>query len=210
MVTNEEKIGALILSGGKSRRMGRDKTTAEFHGETFLSRAVRFWKNVPGISVIYLSIGSEEHLNRVKKDPAMAELLEDERIVPVFDLYAGCGPMAGIHAAFQSGSEDWLYVCAIDMLQMRTDALPKLPKEQWDACVYREGDMTEPLFALYSRRTLPAAERLLSSGKYSLHALLDAVRTKYLPVDENLKNVFYNCNTPEDLKKLEKDPDGQQ
>lgn len=196
------KTGALILSGGKSQRMGRDKTTAEFGGETFLARAVRFWKSVPQVSKIYLGIGSEAHRRELEEDPGTAELFRDAVIEAVTDLYPQCGPMAGIHAAFSAGDEAYLYVCAVDMLKMDSSALPFVTDAEKDAFVYREGDNIEPLFALYSRRVLKPAEKLLSAGKYKMQMLLDNVNTEYLPVTEKVKSAFYNCNTPEDLRLL--------
>lgn len=196
------KIGALILSGGKSRRMGKDKTIVELNGETFLERAVRFWKSVPAVRTIYLSIGSEEHLQSVLEDERVAPLIRNKDVIPVFDLYKDCGPMAGIHSAFMAGEEDYLYVSAIDIVNADASILPVPDDSKADAYVYADGDMIEPLFALYSRKVLPEAERLLKEGRYKLQALLHAVNTKYLPVGEDQKQIFLNCNTPEDLKKL--------
>jgi len=200
------KTGALILSGGKSRRMGRDKTTLVYNGRSFLSRAAGFWKNVPGISAVYLGIGSAEHLEEVMKDPDAAALIRNDHIIPVTDIYAGCGPMAGIHAAFLAGDEERLYVCAVDIPNMDASMLP-VPENSAsdrgpDAYVYKYKDKAEPLFALYSRRALKPMEEMLEAGNYKLRVLLDRIDTRYMELEEDQLGFFYNCNTPEDLKKI--------
>lgn len=197
---NSYKTGALILSGGKSRRMGQDKTITEFQGETFLERAIRFWKSVPDISKIYLGIGNEKHLQELKENPKTAGLLLDDGILPVTDIYPGGGPMSGIHAAFCAGDEDYLYVCAIDMLKMDAGALAR--PDGADAYVYAYEDKIEPLFALYSRRILGTAEAFLKDGRGKMRTLIESVNTVYLPAAGDNLDIFCNCNTPEDLKKL--------
>lgn len=196
------KAGALILSGGKSRRMGQDKTTLEVNGESFLARAADFWSKVPGISAIYLGIGSEEHLQKVQSDKAAAAVIAEKRIIPVFDRYEKCGPMAGIHAAFLAGEEDLLYVCAIDIPNMDVSMLPMPDDSGADAWVYRYEDKAEPLFALYSRSAQKTIEEMLEEGNFKLQDLIRRIRTRYLPLEKEQLRYFYNCNTPEDLKRI--------
>ncbi len=196
------KTGALILSGGKSRRMGQDKTTLEYNGESFLAHAADFWAKVPGISAVYLGIGSEEHLQKILKDDAAAAVIAGKQIIPVFDRYEKCGPMAGIHAAFLAGEEDLLYVCAIDIPNMDVSMLPVPDDSGADAWVYRYQDKAEPLFALYSRSALKTIEQMLEEGNYKLHDLIGRIRTRYLPLEKEQLRFFFNCNTPEDLKRI--------
>ncbi len=194
------KTGALILSGGRSRRMGRDKTIVELNGETFLERAVRFWKSVPGVQNIYLSIGSSEHLEKVMEDERVAAVIREDHVIPVLDVFKDCGPMAGIHAAFLAGDEEYLYVSAIDIVNADASILPSPEDMDADACVFGDVEKVEPLFALYSRRVLPVTEQLLQEGRYKMRTLLSAVNTRYLPVSDQQRSIFLNCNTPEDLK----------
>jgi molybdenum cofactor guanylyltransferase len=73
----------------------------------------------------------------------------------------------------------------------------------FDACVPGVGDRLHPLAAVYRRRVLIAAERLLSTGPRSLTRLCSAVRTRIVTADE-LADVdpsllsLRNVNTPEE------------
>jgi len=71
-----------------------------------------------------------------------------------------------------------------------------------DAYVYKYKDKAEPLFALYSRRALKPMEEMLEAGNYKLRVLLDRIDTRYMELEEDQLGFFYNCNTPEDLKKI--------
>ena len=77
---------ALILAGGKSSRMGREKALILVEGETLLARAVRFW-NLSGLADrILLSVGSPNRLQFLEPLPERAE--------PICDFFEDSGPMA--------------------------------------------------------------------------------------------------------------------
>ena len=199
------KIYALILAGGKSRRMGHDKTLIQLNGKSFLEYAVEFWESVPEIEGIYLSAGSHEHMEILKQDEAAKRIIEEGRVIPVFDRYEGCGPMAGMLAGFEAGDADLLYVSAIDIVRINRSLLIKADDPEADAYIYEYGDFTEPLFGIYSRRLVPAMEELLESGIYKIKQLLKRGNTKYIPLREDQQEFFLNCNTPEELEKLKKE-----
>ena len=70
---------AVILAGGRSRRMGRDKPELPFGDETLLRRAVRLYSGC--FDRVYLSVsGGEKHV--------------DAGVERIEDVFRGCGPMA--------------------------------------------------------------------------------------------------------------------
>ena len=179
------RVRALILCGGKSRRMGTDKTVLTLEGTTLLERAAAFWRSVPGIDAVLAAVGSADHLSALP-----------EGVTPVYDLYPGCGPMAGIHAAFAQTDTELLYVSAVDMPFLRADAL--LPPPAGDAAVYTLQGRPEPLFAVYRRSCLAALERALREGRYKMNALLRDLDTAYIPLPEAWIPLLANLNTPAD------------
>lgn len=176
---------ALILAGGRSRRMGSDKPLLELGGETLLERAVRFWRAREGIGAVLVAVGGEEHL------PALPEGSR-----PVYDLYPGCGPMAGLHAAFAQSDAELVYVSAVDMPFLAAEALPPAPAG--DAAVYLKDGRPEPLFGAYRRTALPALTEALEAGQYQMTALLDRLDAEYLPLPEALRPMLQNLNTRAD------------
>ena len=166
--------------------MGADKPLLDLAGQTLLERAAAFWQSVPGVDEILAAVGSEGHLPRLP-----------DGVRPVYDLYPGCGPMAGIHAAFAGSDAALLYVSAVDMPDLSREALPPIPAG--DAAVCVKDGRPEPLFGVYRRTVLPAMEAALAAGQYKLRDLLDGLDVTYVPLPEALNDSVRNLNTPADL-----------
>lgn len=180
----EKKLrAALVLAGGRSSRMGEDKALLNWGGETLLERAVRFWRTSGLVERVLVAVGTEDHFAHL---PEGAEA--------VADLERGRGPMAGLAAGFRASGAEVLYVSAVDMPNLTVGAV--LPVPEHDASVYRLNGRREPLFAVYRRSVLPAAERLLAEGSGKVGAMLDAVQTDYYYAPPFLTPVFQNVNTP--------------
>jgi len=180
------RVGALILAGGRSVRMGRDKAKLALGGETLLHRAVRFWKAVPDVDGVIVSVGTEEHFDALP-----------DGVFAVPDLFPGCGPMAGLHAGFTLTDAEVLYVSAVDMPFLTRAAL--LPEPKGDALIYVNQDRPEPLFGVYRRSCLPALEAALQAGDRKMRALLSRVETAYVPLPDALAQAVSNLNTRDDL-----------
>ena len=184
-MAEREKTCALILAGGRSRRMGSDKPLLELDGQSLLDRAAAFWQAQERIDGVLVAGGAEEHLPDL---PAGA--------VPVSDLFPGAGPMAGLHAAFARTDADVLYVSAVDMPYLSADAL--LPVPDGDAAVYTRNGRPDPLFGVYRRSCLPALTEALERGQRKMSVLLDALDVEYRELPEELSAVLENLNTRAD------------
>ena len=184
----------VILAGGESRRMGRDKLRLTLEGEALLERALRRWEAV--FPRVLVSVGDPDRYPWLGK-----------RRVP--DLHPGQGPMAGLEAGLLRAEEP-VFLTAADMpfsspsaaLQMR-DLCP----EEAEACVLTdEAGRWEPLFGLYKPEILPRIRELLDSGRRSMGALLDRSRVKILkPSDLGEAwedRLLLNLNEPGDYEKL--------
>lgn len=180
------RVCALVLAGGRSSRMGRDKALLPLDGGTLLDRAVRFWQGVPGIDGVIVSVGAAEHFDTLPNG-----------VTAVPDLFPGGGPMAGLHAAFSQTDAELLYVSAVDMPYLRADAL--LPPPAGDAAVYSNAGRPEPLLGVYRRSCLPALETALRAGRRKMAELLAVLDTAYIPLPEALSTAVSNLNTREEF-----------
>ncbi len=179
------RVCALVLAGGRSRRMGSDKALLPADGETLLDRAVGFWRSCEKIENVIVSVGAAEHFKTLPAD-----------VLSVPDLYPGMGPMAGIHAAFSLTDAELLYVSGVDMPFLQKDAL--LPVPAGDAAVYVSGGRPEPLFGVYRRSALPALDAALRAGRRKMSELLEQLDTEYTALPEALAPTVVNLNTRED------------
>ena len=183
----------VILAGGQSRRMGRDKLRLTLAGETLLARAVRRYGEV--FPRVLVSVAGPE------KFPELGQMR-------VFDVWPGAGPLAGLHAGLLKAGED-VFLTGADMPFSSPEkalALSSLCGEA-DACVLTDEEgRWEPLFGCYRPSVLPRAEELLASGRRSMGALLASVRLREVRLAELGEApdslLTRNVNIPEDYEKL--------
>lgn len=170
----------VILTGGASRRMGRDKATLPVDGKAMaLMLAEKYEKLGP----VAFSV------DRRGRFPA-GEYRELE------DRYPGCGPLNGLVSAFLETEEDVIFLTATDMPGGDPGAVDYLLAHlgEHDACLY-EG---EPLFGVYRRSCLAPAVESLETGEYALRRFLRKVDTLELPVPR--REILKNLNTPEEYR----------
>jgi molybdopterin-guanine dinucleotide biosynthesis protein A len=175
--------------------MGADKALLEFRGRTLLERALATLSQVcPTVAIV--------------GDPARfsnyGAVLED--------VYAGCGPLAGIHAALARSSAEWNLILAVDMPFVSEELLSYLfsTAEQSGAVVTvpRTEKGLQPLCAVYRREFASVADRALKAQKYKIDAAFDGLTIREVGERELKKEgfsgqSFFNINTPEDRRKAE-------
>ena len=179
----------VILAGGASRRMGRDKALLPCGSTTLLQYLIGKYASLGPVAV---------SVNQAGKFPfsGAAELV---------DRYPDCGPMNGLLAAFEETDAAEVLLTAVDLpagsaaLALRLSEL----RGEADACVLRRGKKgVEPLFAVYGRGCGTAARDCLAAGKKSMFDLFERVRTRYVLPEElpefDLDRLLVNLNTPED------------
>jgi molybdopterin-guanine dinucleotide biosynthesis protein A len=188
--------GAIILCGGKSSRMGRDKATLPFGPELMLKRVVRLLGEAVGVEQIVV-VGA----------PTQAIPSLPDGVAIVRDAAEFRGPLQGLanglHAA---GSRfDAVYVSGCDVpliLPAFVDGIFELLAD-FDAAVPFDGEHYHPLAAVYRPRVLPQIERLLNASRHRAVDLFDEVLTLKIPV-EQLRVVdpqlgsLANLNHPDD------------
>lgn len=183
----------LILSGGKSSRMGQDKAKALLGGKSLLERAVSFWQEALPGAPIYIAVGQPEHFESLP-----------EGTTPVYDIYQNRGPLGGLHGAMKAIPENLLMVSAVDMPMLNQKAVQLLmekAKGAEDICVFSREGRPEPLFGLYRNSCLPVMEALLESGNNRMSQLLSRSYTTEVPLPE--ASWVANVNTPEELQRAQ-------
>lgn len=181
---------AFVLAGGKSSRMGSDKAFLEFDGETLLLRAM----NVARTACDKVAIVGDP-----KKFAQYG--------TTVADIFPGCGPLGGIHAALVSSNADFNLMLAVDMPFVSPELLRFLftAAEGSNAriTVPRTGNGLQPLCAIYRREFVADAEAALRTGRYKIDALFSRMPTHV--IEESTlaaagfsAHTFFNVNTPDD------------
>jgi molybdopterin-guanine dinucleotide biosynthesis protein A len=190
-------LGAVVLCGGESRRMGQPKAWLPFGDERMLQRVVRLVRQAVQDVVVVAAPGQE-----------LPELPGEVTIVR--DMVPGRGPLQGLAAGLSAmpTAVDFAYATGTDvpLLQPRwIETLARLIGEH-DLAIPFVDAYYHALAALYRRSTiLPAVEALLQADRLRPVYLMEAVRTRIVEVEElraadpDLKTLR-NLNTPEDYQ----------
>jgi molybdopterin-guanine dinucleotide biosynthesis protein A len=180
----------VVLAGGRSSRMGRDKALLEVDGVTMLERMIELLR--PHCREV-LVIG----------DPARYAPTH-ARVVP--DDLPDRGPLGGVVTALARARYVRLLVVACDMPGLSDRLLVRLKNGlmgEVDAVVPRHGDRIEPLAAAYHRHAIEAFADPLRSDRLKMSDALDRVNTLYLDVPPGEQgwptDLFRNINAPSDL-----------
>lgn len=191
-----EKVSGIILAGGKSQRLGRNKAFEKISGEQLICTVNRKLREVAGEIII---VTSRETSNF--DYPPEAKVLVD--IVP------GKGPLSGILTGLSATVSECSVVAACDMPFINVQLLRYLIERSpgYDAVVpHSSADTIEPLCAVYSKRCINALKRNLESGRLDIRSLFSQIKANYIPVEECRKIdpellSFINVNNPDDLKR---------
>jgi len=184
-------LAAFILAGGKSSRMGADKAFISFDGRTLLARALDLARSVTSDV-------------RIVGDPAKFT----SSAPAVEDIFPGCGPLAGIHAALRASSCSMNLIVAVDLPFVSPALLRFLAARAQSSSatitVPRVEGRNQPLCAIYRPAFADAAENALKQGRYKIDALFADELTQAIGEDELQQNgfsarMFRNLNTPEEL-----------
>ncbi|MCD8088380.1 MAG: molybdenum cofactor guanylyltransferase [Oscillospiraceae bacterium] len=166
----------VILTGGASRRMGRDKAVLPLDGEAM---ALALAKKYEALGPVCFSVDRRDRFPAGTYDQLV-------------DRYPGRGPLNGIVSAFSERAEDMVLLTATDMPAVNPSAALYLQARigAHDACMF-EG---QPLFGLYRRSCLAQAIACLESEEPSFRALLELIDALILPAGDEA--MFANLNTP--------------
>jgi molybdopterin-guanine dinucleotide biosynthesis protein A len=190
-------VAGIILAGGRSRRMGRDKALLPFPGDnrsTFISHLAAV-----------LSMFCDEAL-LVARDAQQAANYVLPGVAVVIDQVPEVGPLMGLYSGLRSIGATHALVVAVDMPFVQPELIAFLlsyPRD--DALLVPVVDgVPQVLLAVYPRSLLPTIETCLRVGERGPRALLKAARVRYIEevqlrqIDPQLRS-FVNLNAPEDL-----------
>ena len=192
------KTGAIILCGGKSSRMGRDKDSLPFGPESMLARVIRLGSEVVDPTSIVVVAAPGQVLPQIPNS-----------VIVTHDENPDRGPLEGLAAGLRAApaSIECLYATSCDCPLMVPAFVRSMFERlgEHEIAVPVEGRFHHPLAAVYRLSVLAAVESLLAADRLRPRFLFDQVRTLEVPVEE-LRGVdpdlatLRNLNHPEDYQ----------
>lgn len=179
---------AIVLCGGRSRRMDRDKASLPFGSETMLGRIVRVVSQVVDEVLVVAREGQSVQGDfRVVRDPE-----------------EGLGPLAGLRAGLEAMEAERAFLTSCDVPLLRAAYVERLLElsRGFPIAVPRIGDHMMVTSAVYSREVLPLARSLLQERRLRPLFLVEGFDARIV-TEQELRDVdpelesLRDCNTPD-------------
>jgi molybdopterin-guanine dinucleotide biosynthesis protein A len=189
---------AIILAGGKSRRMGFDKQFLKLRDKYIIEMIAEKLQEVFNEIIIVTSRPEEYQKYGFR-------LAEDE----VRDF----GPMAGIHAGLKSSGSMYNYVVACDMPFINIEYMKYMMEliieygGEVDGVITRLGEWIEPFNAFYSKNLIGRIEENIKKNKKQINLLIQSSNVLYVNEAKAREfspdwGMFTNINTFKDYESL--------
>jgi molybdopterin-guanine dinucleotide biosynthesis protein A len=191
-------LHGLVLTGGASTRMGKDKALLDRQGEPQLLATFRLLSQ--HVQSCFVSLRRDQREESIRAG-----------LPGIFDETDGIGPAAGLLAAHGAYPDVAWLVLACDLPRLQSSTLLGLIRARdgrHAAIAYRSAvdDLPEPLCALWEPAALASLSRQAQAGRYRLRDILESDDTLLLSTPSG--DVLENINTPQDLQRL-RGPVGQ-
>ncbi len=195
-------ITGIILSGGKSTRMGENKSLMKIDGRTIIEYIKDLMQSLFP-NVILISNNPDE--------------LEFLGLKTYKDIYSSMGPLAGIHSGLMHSSTKKNFIISCDIPLMTRKMIMYLCDYKTDkpVTIAKADGFIQQLCGLYDKRCLPYAEEILSSKKNiegreenqmrrkcMVLNLIDITGAEIIPAESlpfYQKDTFFNMNNKKDF-----------
>jgi len=196
-------LSAIVLAGGQSSRMGRDKALITLQGVPLLRQVCEVALNCA--SPVYVVTPWPERYQDILPDAC--RVIQE---VPLPGETEPHGPLVAFAQGLGYVDTDWVLLLACDLPQLQVKVLQgwvtglEKTGEKAIALLPRQAKGWEPLCGFYRRQCLPILTTYINEGGRSFQGWLAQHPVQELPVSNT--QVLFNCNTPADLE-LVKDSD---
>ena len=184
-------FSAVILAGGNSSRMGRDKAWLKVGGQRLLERQVERVCEMGAVEVFISGRTGTDY------SEFGGQVLVDH--------FARVGPLAGIERALAVTKSPLLLVLAVDLAEMSAEFLRKLAAgcSMDVGVVPRVNGNLEPLAAFYPKSTHALAEAQIGGDKFAVKDFakrcVQCGFSRFIEVSVSDAHCFANWNSPADM-----------
>ncbi|MEE9429503.1 MAG: molybdenum cofactor guanylyltransferase [Melioribacteraceae bacterium] len=197
---------AIILSGGKSSRMGENKAKLLLNGETLIERTVKLCKSI-FTKIIIITNSKNEY--------------GDLDVEYFADIFPNFGPLSGIHSGLANSKTENNFVISCDMPFVKSEIikflidyksskeilLPKVKNNIYSLCgIYKKSCINKAEKLLRKATTENSSDNSLRKNKKTkvkLFDLINNLETDIIDVEQQSfynKDLFFNMNTNEDYE----------
>jgi len=186
----------IILAGGKSQRMGKNKAFIDSEGIPLFGRVYRVFKEIFSEIII------------VANDAGPFERYE---AILQMDIISDKGAIGGLYTGLFHSSNYHAFCSACDMPLLNPHVIKYMAdkRDSYDVIVPKTHDGLHPLHAIYSKRCLNPMRQLFDGGDLRIINFFHHVRVKYIEemeireFDPHMRSLI-NVNTEEEMEAVRK------
>ncbi len=186
-------VTGILLSGGKSSRMKKEKGKCLLKGKPLIEYSVELLRDICDSVIISANSNDYNYLGcRV-----------------VYDEMESKGPASGIYSGLKASETNGNLILSCDMPMITSELIRYILTfdKNVDAVVPVFNGFPEPLCAFYSKSCLPVFGNSLKTSNFKLQNIIRELNCLFIEIEPSLnfytETLFTNVNTPEDLMKLE-------
>lgn len=175
-------ISAAVLAGGKSKRLGQNKSLMQINGITVLESVLNMVS--PYVQKVMIITNAPEEYGFLDIETAK-------------DIRPGCGPLSGIHSALSLASSEYVLVVSCDIPLVGSKQIEQLVSScrGYDITIFKHKNF-EPLCAVYRRSCIGALNELIDHNEFRIIDLFPTLDVKVIRVED--AEIFRSINTKED------------
>jgi len=196
----------IILCGGQSRRMGRDKGSLIIKDKPMIKYILSTLNNE--IDEVIIVLNDVERIDKYKKFIDSKDYNYTLKFAE--DKIKNKGPISGILTGLENISTDYAIVFPCDNPFVTKNTIQTLfneISENIQAVVPYHDEKnklktSEPLHSIYNKNIIPTIKDLISKDSLHIKGVIEKIETKFVLIDNKkiLKKEFRNLNRPKDLK----------
>ena len=182
-----KKVSAIVLSGGKSSRMGTDKCDLIYNNESLINLQIDKLNEIGIEDIIAAGYRGKNCKTKIVRDDIMK------------------GPLSGIYVGLNNIKNDRALVISVDVPLVKKGTIKKVIEYSFEkdldiAMVMHHGNR-EPLIGVYKKELVKKIEAILRSESYSVMKLADMCKYEFVDVEDDDED-FLNVNYKDDYDKL--------
>ena len=192
------ELTGILLAGGKSRRLGRDKAQELIGGRRIIDRVLDTLKPITNFQTVVV-----DRCERIE------ELNIGTQINYVVDSYNNSGSLGGLYSGLEQSTTPWSLLVACDMPFLSSRLfefmVTKISNRNLDVVIPRFEGRLQTTHALYKKSCLEHIEARLKDGLLKMDGYFNNFNVCEISQDEILRiegseNSFFNVNTADDLE----------
>ncbi len=177
------KIGAVILIGGESKRMGQNKYQLSYQGQTFVQNITNSFQSLNPVYSVH-NIVSDLNLEQQIVD-------QTERI----------GPIGGIYSAINQSKNEFTFVCSCDLPKVSEELVMYLMGKCYlhqTSVIAMVDQKLIPTFAIYHNSVQKHLTWAIANNDYKLMNFISTIKHQVVKIPDIFKDELLNINHPDD------------